>query len=66
MTTKIIVDAHAGWPVRVTRYEKQPDGQYVKGSSSIVLPGSAAEFVVFDGLDLRIHEMLPADIIENS
>lgn len=51
MTTKITVDAHAGWPVRVTRIEGA--GQ----SHSIVEPNSAQDFYIHSTLDLRIHEV---------
>ena len=54
MTTKVTVDAHAGWPVRVTRIT--PDG----GHTNITVdPKTVQDFHVWDGQDLRIHEVQP-------
>ena len=52
MTTKVTVDAHAGWPVRVTRIT--PDGGH---TDNIVAANTVQDFHVWDGQDLRIHEV---------
>ena len=54
MTTKVVVETHAGWPVRVTSLLSD-------GSQTVdVVPAhKIAEFYVHDGKDLRIHEVQP-------
>ena len=54
MTTKVTVDAHAGWPVRVTRIS--PDGGHTE---VLVEPKTVQDFYVHDGMDLRVHEVQP-------
>ena len=54
MTTKVTVDAHAGWPVRVTRLT--PDGGH---TPVIVDPNTVQDFFVWDGQDVRVHEVQP-------
>jgi hypothetical protein len=54
MTTKVTVDAHAGWPVLVSGIA--PGGTH---PDTIVDPNTVQEFYVYDGLDLRIHEVQP-------
>lgn len=54
MTTKVTVDAHAGWPVRVTRITS--DGGH---TDITVEPNAVQEFFVWDGQDLRVHEVQP-------
>ena len=56
MTTKVTVDAHAGWPVLVT-----PIGSGAK--PAIVEPNTAREFFVWAGQDLLIHEVQKAEAI---
>jgi hypothetical protein len=50
MTTRVTVDAHAGWPVEVSR----SDGSY---PPRIVNPGEVQEFHVWQGSDLIIREL---------
>ena len=52
MTTKVTVDAHAGWPVRVTRIS--PDGGHTE---CVVEANTKTDFYVWDGQDLRVHEV---------
>ncbi len=52
MTTKVTVDAHAGWPVKVTRI-----GPNAEREDVIVDPNTVQDFFVWDGQDLHIHEV---------
>lgn len=54
MTTKVTVDAHAGWPVRVTRIS--PAGGHTE---VLVDANTTQDFYVYDGQDLRVHEVQP-------
>jgi hypothetical protein len=54
MTTKVTVDAHAGWPVRVTTL--QDTGHQVIVT---VEPNAVQDFFVHSGNDLRVHEVQP-------
>ena len=53
MTTRVTVDAHAGWPVRVTALEGT--GQTIYS----VEPNATRDFYVHSSMDLRIHEVQP-------
>ena len=53
MTTKVTVDAHAGWPVRVTALEGTGQAVYT------VEPNATRDFYVHSSMDLRIHEIQP-------
>ncbi len=55
MTTTIIVDAHAGWPVRVTSINRGVETDH------LVAPLAKQSFSVWDGQDLLIHEIQPHD-----
>lgn len=59
MTTKITVDAHAGWPVRVTRSYRSDKGYETRNDEtpSIVAPGAVQDFSVWDGSTLTIEEL---------
>lgn len=52
MTTKITVDAHAGWPVKVT-----PIDNGINGRETIVPPHTKADFFVWDTRQLIVEEM---------
>lgn len=56
MTTKVTVDAHAGWPVRVEAKDTYDDDHQVS-LIGIVQPGEVREFYVFDTRQLIIIEM---------
>jgi hypothetical protein len=56
MTTKVTVDAHAGWPVRVEAVDT------ILGQSSIVelavvLPNTSQDFYCFETRQLIISEL---------
>ena len=53
MTTKVTVDAHAGWPVRVTSI--MAGGQTVR----TVEPNTVQDFFVHVGCDFHLHEVQP-------
>lgn len=53
MTTKVTVDAHAGWPVKVEAIDHGGDPQEL----GIVQPNEQRSFVVFDTRQLVITEM---------
>lgn len=51
MTTKVTVDAHAGWPVEVTLRDGEPD--YPKSARVVVVdPGTKTDFYVHSGLEI--------------
>ncbi|SKB32314.1 hypothetical protein [Sphingopyxis flava] len=57
MTTKVTVDAHAGWPVEVTARYGEPD-QPKSVSVHIVEAGSAQDFYIHSGLEiLNVREL---------
>lgn len=57
MTTKVTVDAHAGWPVEVTLRDGEPD--YPKSARVVVVePNTATDFYIHSGLEiLGVREM---------
>jgi hypothetical protein len=63
MTTKIIVDAHAGWPVEVILLDHAPadgtdaeyDPKFVE-TIEIVPPGTIREFYIHDRRSIAIRE----------
>lgn len=57
MTTKVTVDAHAGWPVKVTSVQLDSDGKVTGESSSTVPPNTKQDFYVHSHLELHIKEM---------
>lgn len=57
MTTKVTVDAHAGWPVKVTAVYLDGEGRTQgNASEAIVPPGEARDFYVHSGLALWVRE----------
>ena len=62
MTTKITVHADHGWPVKVTVLSRASVGAAeTEAMAGIVEPGSIQEFFVWDGRDLRVHEIQPGE-----
>lgn len=57
MTTKITVDAHAGWPVSVMIVD--PITSETIGEPIIVAPGTVQEFYIHSGQDIHAHEIQP-------
>lgn len=60
MTTRITVDAHAGWPVEVTTVDVRPSGTK-QTTSATVPPGEVRDFYVFDNRELIVRELPRAD-----
>lgn len=56
MTTKVTVDAHAGWPVEVTTVDLNTDGSKLE-SKSTVPPNTTQDFYVHSHRELHIKEM---------
>jgi hypothetical protein len=65
MTTKITVDAHAGWPVGVTLIDRYTDGDGKKHVFSTeagpVAPRTTQDFHVTGSRDLVVREMMRSD-----
>lgn len=57
MTTKVTVDAHAGWPVKVEAVDFQPDGYEKKHEIGIVPSNEVRDFYVHSSRKLIITEM---------
>lgn len=57
MTTKVTVDAHAGWPVRVTKVSLDSDGKPIGETVETVAPNTAQDFYVHSHLELHVKEM---------
>jgi hypothetical protein len=53
MTTKVTVDAHAGWPVKVIFLDQVSE----KETMTIVKPYTTQDFHVWDGRMITIIEM---------
>lgn len=52
MTTKVTIDAHAGWPVEVLQI-----GAAAHAPAQVVHPGEVKDFHVHSGCDLLIREI---------
>lgn len=58
MTTKVTVDAHAGWPVKVEAIDQYPgDAEPKTVELGIVAPGEVREFHVFDARRIVVTEL---------
>ena len=58
MTTRVQVDAHAGWPVRVQAIDTGPvEGEIVQSDLGIVPALASQNFHVFKGRQLLITEL---------
>lgn len=57
MTTKITVDAHAGWPVQVVAEDRLASGALAYSTFPVIAPGEVKEFVVFEGRRLIVTEL---------
>jgi hypothetical protein len=68
MTTRVLVDAHAGWPVKVEAIDKVYDratseytGETQTTETTVVRPNTEQEFYVHDSRQLLITEMAPTE-----
>ena len=57
MTTKVTVDAHAGWPVEVTTRDLDEHGARIPGQPQTVAPNTVQEFYIHSHRELLIKEM---------
>lgn len=57
MTTKVTIDAHAGWPVLVIQEQIDAEGQPTAVYETTVDPGTVREFFICQHLRLRIQEL---------
>ena len=57
MTTKVTVDAHAGWPVEVTQIHLNEAGEQTTGHKTTVPPHTTQDFYVHSHLELHVKEM---------
>lgn len=58
MTTKVTVDAHAGWPVMVTLLSGEP-GHIRQVTNELVEPGTTRDFYIHSGLRIiNIDELV--------
>lgn len=56
MTTKVVVDAHAGWPVKVQSQEKQDDGSWRNVHGHIVPAMEQETFYVTNTTRVIVEE----------
>lgn len=56
MTTKVTVDAHAGWPVRVTRITYDSTGETGR-ADEVVRPNTTQDFYVHSNMRIAVEEM---------
>ena len=57
MTTKVTVDAHAGWPVQVELIDQYPGQNEPTVSVEVVAPHTARDFYVHSNRSLTVREM---------
>ena len=57
MTTKVTVDAHAGWPVKVTQVQLNQQGEKASETETTVPPNTKQDFYVHSHMELHIKEM---------
>lgn len=57
MTTKVTIDAHAGWPVEVTFVQLDARGYPGEPRTEIVPPNTVRDFYVHSHLELHVKEM---------
>lgn len=55
MTTRVTIDAHAGWSVRVEKIDPKTGEHLFKDET--VEPGSVRDFYVHDGMAIIVTEM---------
>lgn len=56
MTTKVTVDAHAGWPVEVTTVDTYGDKPPIENKTTVPA-NTVQEFYVTDSRELHVKEM---------
>ncbi|UFW79990.1 hypothetical protein [Rhizobium sp. SU303] len=61
MTTTIIVKANHGWPVDVSAFHPKT-GEKIEHYGGRVPAGENRDFICHSDMDLKIHEVQPAEI----
>ena len=64
MTTAVTVDAHAGWPVKVTLIDQSSDGLTQSETVQVVAANTKQAFYVWNGRDIKVHELQPGEVSE--
>lgn len=57
MTTRVTVDAHAGWPVKVTQVTLDQEGKQTKSTETTVPPKQTQDFYVHSHMEIHVKEM---------
>jgi hypothetical protein len=57
MTTKVTIDAHAGWPVKVEAIDQYPGTEPATSELGIVRPGEVREFNVHSSRKIVVTEL---------
>ena len=57
MTTRVMVDAHAGWPVQVTLLSINSDGEKTGETVRTVEPNTTQDFCVHSHQELHVKEL---------
>lgn len=57
MTTKVTVDAHAGWPVKVTKTENDNAGNTTHVTEEVVPPNEVRDFYVHSHMKIAVEEV---------
>ena len=65
MTTRITVHADSGWPVRVTTIGLARVGTAETVIADAVVQDGSLDFHVWNGADLRVHEIQPGELPTN-
>lgn len=65
MTTKVTVEAHAGWPVQIDGINPKT-GEKANWHHPRVEPGQTMTVYVHSTMDLRIHEVQPDEVTANA
>ena len=61
MTTTITVKANHGWPVDVAGFHPET-GEKIQSYGGRVPAGATQDFICHSSMDLKIHEVQPAEI----
>lgn len=59
MTTKVTIDAHAGWPVQVTAIDTAQDGTVTESVIATVPANEKQDHYCHQTRELRIKELPP-------
>lgn len=64
MTTAVTVDAHAGWPVKVTLIDQSSDGLTQSETVQVVAANTKQTFYIWNGRDIELHELQSGEVSE--